>query len=156
MHLYVLLKQHGRWSNGSSELVVRRLCELIELEDKLVYDQGKPSFIDSNYFLSVSHSDKVMVIVIADQDIGIDIENDKPLNPDLIERLKLDVDYPLIDWCKREAAIKLHNDKEYLYKPIPKETHFKIVDVYDAYTCVIAGTKPLSEPKIFHLKEEAL
>jgi len=156
MHLYVLLKQHGRWSNGSSEFMVKRLCELIELKDQLVYDQGKPSFIDSNYFLSVSHSDKVMVIAIADQDIGIDIEKDKILKPELIERLKLDVSAPLTDWCKREAAIKLYNEKAYLTKPIPKDTHFRIADVYDAYTCVIAGTQALSETKIFHLKEEAL
>lgn len=156
MHLYVLLKQHGRWYNGSSEIIVKRLCELIELDDKLVYIEGKPSFVDSNFSISVSHSDHLMVIVIADQNIGIDLEKDKDLKPELIERLKLDPDDPLLDWCKREAAIKLYNDKSYLYRPTPDTTFFKRVEVYDAYTCVIAGTKALSEPKIFHLKEEAL
>lgn len=156
MHLYVVLKKHGQWSNGSSEAMVRKLCDLIELKDELVYDQGKPSFIDSNYFLSVSHSDHVMVIAIADQAIGIDLEKNKELKPEIILRLNLDKLDPLIDWCKREALIKLYNDKEYLYKQAPQEATYRIEDVFDGYTCIVAGTHALPAAKIFHLDENAL
>ena len=156
MHLYVLVKENGHWSNGSSEVMVRRLCDLIEFKDKLVYLDGKPAFIDSNYDLSVSHSDKLMVIAIAQQAIGIDLEKNKDLKPELIDRLKLSDSNPLTDWCLREAVIKLYNDKTYLYKEVPENTDHRIIDVFDGYTCVIASPQKIPDIKIIHLNENAL
>ena len=156
MHLYVLYKKEGHWTNGSSETVVRALCNLIDLHEELVYTNGRPAFINSKFFLSVSHSEKVMVIAIASQPIGIDLEKNKDLKPEVIQRLNLDQNKPLIDWCQREATIKLFNDPDYLLKKAPEGTFFRLENVYDAFTCVVAAQNPLPEAKIYHLDENAL
>ncbi len=156
MHIYILLKQHGQWSNGSSQAMVRKLCDLIELKDELVYTQGKPAFLHSNYFLSVSHSAQVMAIAIADQDIGIDLEKNRDIKTDVIDRVKLDEDQPLMDWCRREAVVKLFNDHDYLFKPAPEGLCFTPLEVYDGFTCVLASHHKPDDIKIFHLKEETL
>lgn len=156
MHIYILLKQHGQWSNGSSEAMVRKLCELIDFNDELVYTQGKPSFLHSNYFLSVSHSANVMAIAIASQDIGIDLEKNRDIKSEVIDRVQLNKDQPLVDWCQREALIKLFNDPDYLFKPAPEGICFTTLNVFDGFTCVIASMNEPDDIKLFHLKEEAL
>lgn len=156
MHIYVLLKKQGHWSNGSSKTMVRKLCDLIDFKDELIYDQGKPGFINSNYFLSVSHSANLMAIAIADQEIGLDLEKNQALKLEVIERVKLDCNQPLQDWCRREATIKLYNNPEYLFKPAPAATKFVTEEIYDGFTCVIASKTTLPKAKIFHLDEQIL
>lgn len=136
--------------------MVRKLCDLIDLNDELVYNQGKPAFLHSNYFLSVSHSANVMAIAIANQDIGIDLEKNRDIKTEVIDRVKLDEDQPLVDWCRREALIKLLNDHDYLFKPAPEGTCFTQLEVFDGFTCVLASFQEPDDIKIFHLKEEAL
>lgn len=156
MHIYILFKKHGSWSNGSSKTMIKKLCDLISFKDELAFDQGKPVFINSNYFLSVSHSANLMVIAIADQEIGIDIEKDRIIDKDVIERLNLDLNSPLDDWCKREATIKLYNDAKYLYTPAPLETLYTAENIFDGYTCMVASRINIEHSKVFHLDEQAL
>lgn len=156
MHIYVLFKKHGSWSNGSSRTMIKKLCDLIDFKDELVFDRGKPLFINSNYFLSVSHSANLMVIAIAQQDFGIDLEKDRVIDIDVIERLKLDHSAPLEDWCRREATIKLYNDPQYLYEPAPSKTLYTTQNIFDGFTCVIASHEEIPQAKIFHLDEQAL
>lgn len=156
MPLYVLLKKQGSWPNGSSEPVVRALLDLIDLNDKLVYENGRPVLKDSKYHISVSHSDQVMVVAILSQKVGIDIEKNKPVKPEVIKRLSLDPKEPLVDWCTREALIKLYDDPHRLLVPKDEISHARIEDVFDGYTCVMASEMPLPPSVIYHLDENAL
>ena len=156
MHIYILFKKHGSWSNGSSKTMIKKLCDLIAFKDELAFEQGKPVFINSNYFLSVSHSSNLMAIAIADQEIGIDLEKDRTIEKDVIERLNLDLNSPLDDWCKREATIKLYNDAKYLFTPAPLETLYTDENIFDGYTCMVASKIKIEHSKIFHLDEQAL
>ncbi len=156
MRIYVLLKKHGTWPNGSSEPIVKKLCTLIDLKEELVYRQGKPFFLNSKVFLSVAHSFNLMVIAFSDQPIGIDLEKNRPLSVDLIERMHLDFKEPLQDWCQREATIKLTHDSDYLYKKAPQGTNFSSINVFDGYTCVLASSSMMPTPKIHYIDEETL
>ena len=156
MQLYVIVKTQGRWSNGSSETILRKLCDLIDLKDTLIYTQGKPSFIDSKLFISVSHSENLMVIALASTEIGIDLEKNRDIKKEVIDRVSLDETHPLLDWCQREATIKLYNEPKYLLKKAPSETIFTSQEVFDGFTCVIASKVPLSKTSLYHLKESSL
>jgi hypothetical protein len=156
MQLYVIVKTQGRWSNGSSEAILKRLCELIDLKEVLVYTSGKPHFLNDKLYVSVSHSENLMVIAFDSNEIGIDLEKNRDIKKEVIDRVSLDEKNPLLDWCQREATIKLYNDPEYLFKKAPIETHFKTEQVYHGFTCVLASKKPLSIASLYHLKESAL
>ena len=153
MILYVITKGHGAWPNGSSEYVARRVCALIGMDDAFRYVDGRPILIDSPYHLSVSHSGGTMVVAIAKQPLGIDVELDRAIEPGVIERLKLNPQHPLLDWCTREAAIKLHQDKNRLLTSDHPDTVFTEVDLSDKSTCVIATHEPIGQPTIYYLHE---
>ena len=156
MQLYVLEKTQGHWSNGSSKEMLLKLCDLIQLKETLVYDQGKPLFLNSSTFISVSHSANVMVIAFAKTEIGIDLEKNRDIKKEVIERVNLDEAHPLVDWCQREATIKLYNDSEYLFKKAPSETCFRVEDIFDGFTCIVASKVDLPQVVIYHLKEAIL
>ena len=91
MQLYVIVKTQGRWSNGSSETILRKLCDLIDLKDTLIYTQGKPSFIDSKLFISVSHSENLMVM------LGQDIRQQTMQSRELSAKIAQDSAVSLFD-----------------------------------------------------------
>ena len=153
MILYVITKQNGAWPNGSSEYVARRVCGLIGLEDHFRYVDGRPLLIDSPYHLSVSHSGNAMVVAIANQPLGIDVEMHRSIEPGVIERLKLNAKDPLLDWCSREAAIKLHQDPNRLLSSDHPDTLFTAVDLSDKSTCVVATREPIPTPTVYYLHE---
>jgi succinyl-CoA synthetase beta subunit len=156
MQLYVIVKNQGRWANGSSKSIVEKLCDLIDLKDVLVYTEGKPHFINSKLFISVSHCENLMVIAFDSTEIGIDLEKNRDIKKEVIDRVTLDENNPLMDWCQREATIKLYNDPEYLFKKAPSSTLYKVIEVYDGFTCVVASKEPLSKTSLYHLKESSL
>lgn len=153
MILYVITKQHGSWPNGSSEYVARRVCGLIGMEEHFRYVEGRPILIDSPYHLSVSHSGGSMVVAIAKQPLGIDLELDRTIEPAIIERLHLNSEHPLLDWCSREAAIKLHQDPNRLLRADHPDTVFTEVDLSDKSTCVVATHDHVDQPTIYYLHE---
>jgi hypothetical protein len=153
MILYVITKQSGSWPNGSSEYVARRVCGLIGMEDHFRYVDGRPILIDSPYHLSVSHSGATMVVAIANQPLGIDVELHRTIEPGVIERLKLNPDNPLLDWCSREAAIKLHQDPNRLLSAEHPDTVLTEVDLSDKSTCVVATHDPIEKPTVYYLHE---
>jgi len=156
MILYVISKKQGNWPNGSSEPMVRKCCAHLNIKDDLVYEAGKPVFVDSKHFISVSHSAHLMIIAFSDQPIGIDIEKNRTLSNELIERLKLEPKDPLLDWCQREATSKLMNNPDYLFKKAPLDAQFIVCDVADGFTCVLASLTPPHLSKIIHYDEHAL
>jgi len=156
MDVYLLHKKQGRWPNGSSEPIVRSILKKARIKSTLSYLDGRPVFLESKLFLSVSHSGSLMVIALAQQPIGIDLEENKDVKTEVIQRLSLDPASPLIDWCQREAAIKLYNEPLYLMQPIPKETVYQELHVSDDYTCVLASKSDLPLVRLIPLNEDDL
>jgi hypothetical protein len=118
--------------------------------------EGKP--LISNGFVSVTHARNHMVIAYdAQQAIGIDLEYPREISASLIQRLKLDPKNPLLSWCKKEALIKLLDDKTALFKPLDPNILFTQLAQENDAILICASTKPLGkvEHQIIHLSVDA-
>lgn len=156
MDVYVVHKPNGRWPNGSSEPIVKAVLKKARIKSALSYIDGRPVFIEGQLFLSVSHSGALMVIALAQQPIGIDLEEHKPIKTEVIQRLALDPNDPLMDWCQREAAIKLYDEPLYLMKPIPPDTVFQELVLSEDYRCVLASKTALPPVRLVPFDEDSL
>jgi hypothetical protein len=97
-----------------------------------------------------------MVVAIANQPLGIDVELHRTIEPGVIERLRLNPNNPLLDWCSREAAIKLHQDPNRLLSAEHPDTVLTEVDLSDKSTCVVATHDPIEKPTVYYLHENHL
>lgn len=84
-------------------------------------EAGKP--LVKHGFVSISHSNHHLVCAHAEYEIGVDMEVIRPVSQKLIERLSLNKQNPLLDWCQREAYFKLSADHDSILKPIPSHIH---------------------------------
>lgn len=118
--------------------------------------EGKP--LVSNGFVSVTHARNHMVIAYdADQAIGIDLEYPREISASLIQRLELDPKNPLRSWCKKEALIKLLDDKTALFKPLDSNILFTQLPLANDAILICASFKPFDviEHQIIHLSVDA-
>ena len=117
---------------------------------------GKP--LVSKGYVSVTHARNHMVIAYdAQQAIGIDLEYPREISASLIQRLGLDPKKPLLSWCKKEALIKLLDDKTTLFKPLDPNILFTQLAQENDAILICASTKPLGkiENQIIHLSLDA-
>lgn len=117
---------------------------------------GKP--LVSKGYVSVTHARNHMVIAYdAQQAIGIDLEYPREISSSLIKRLSLDPTNPLLSWCKKEALIKLLDDKTVLFKPLDPNSVFTQLEQANGAILICASTKPLGkiENQIIHLSVDA-
>lgn len=75
---------------------------------------GKPYLINSNKYISISHTDKYTLVITSLNPVGIDIEKIKKIKPELKNYLCINTDskYKFFkEWTRREAMIKRDNLK---------------------------------------------
>lgn len=83
----------------------------------LTFDKsGKPIFNDSNYFVSLTHSEDYVGCAVSDAPVGIDIERVKPIKESVLNRVCNDAEQMYINinglcsfftiWTLKEAYIK--------------------------------------------------
>ena len=98
--------------------------------------------LSNKHFISIAHKDKLMVVAISDYGVGIDIEKNVSLKPELIKHQQLPLQYPLLAWCIKEAFYKmtqqpLHDVETYL-----AQTHHGIYQtLLDSYLVVVVSEK---------------
>ncbi|MCF6514667.1 4'-phosphopantetheinyl transferase superfamily protein [Lactobacillus sp. S2-2] len=99
-----------------SELLNLPVNELIN--DKIVnFDKlGRPIIDNNNLFFSISHSHELVVVVVSDEEIGVDLEMIRPFSFNKIKKAFTDneIDYlkenpskTLTLWTIKEAVLKL-------------------------------------------------
>ena len=119
-------------------ICVRALLKTLLSEYKiplssLEFDKnGKPILVDSNLYISFTHSNEYVGCAISDCPVGIDIEQIKPIKPSVIKRVcsteeqKYLTENNLFDffilWTLKEAYIKAENKK------IPKMSDISFVN----------------------------
>lgn len=91
-------------------------------------ENNKPYIINNDVYFNISHSRDFVVCVIADFEIGIDIEQDRKLNENAIKKFALKEDFEI---C--ENAIKIWNIKEAYskYLGIGLKLDFSSVSIFD-------------------------
>jgi phosphopantetheinyl transferase len=94
-----------------------------------------------------------MIIGHHDQEIGIDCEYIRPLNTVLIQKLHLDQNNPILDWCKRESVIKLLDDKTYLLKKELNDIYFKEITLNPKFCIVLSSKQAIDTYDIVYLDE---
>ena len=92
------------------------LRELLNTGATIGHDaDGKPYLIDSDDFISISHSKNMVAVMVAKQNLGIDIEQITPrttkvrhkfLTGNELDWCKDDIEHTLV-WTVKEAAYKL-------------------------------------------------
>lgn len=152
MKLYIIQNLDSTWKNNSSKELIHKLANKFNLEIPKYIESGKP--ILKTGYISISHSNQFLAIIYSNQPIGIDCEIIRPIQPSLINKLNLDPDNPILDWCKRESIIKLLDDKSYLLKKELNEYYFEIVSFNPLLCLVLASTKAISNIQIIHLDQD--
>ena len=76
------IKKHKRETDKKQELIAGYLLKEylgVENDAQLVISKnGKPMLVDARKHFNLSHSGKYVVLAIADQEVGIDIERVRP------------------------------------------------------------------------------
>lgn len=140
MKLFVIQRINAYWRNNQSQAILEKLAILNQWGQLNYSETGKP-FIENGY-ISVSHSNNLLVIAHHTIEIGLDCEYIRPLSNALIQKLQLDSINPLLDWCKREAIIKLLDDKTYVLKKELIDFHFTEITL-DSNFCIVLASKYL-------------
>lgn len=152
MKLYLIQNLNSIWKNNSSKEILNKLSYKFDLEIPNYLESGKP--ILKTGYISISHSNQFLAIIYSNQPIGIDCEIIRPIQTSLINKLSLDPNNPILDWCKRESIIKLLDDKSYLLKKELNEFYFEIISFNPLLCLVLASTKAISDIEIIHLDQE--
>ena len=112
--------------NRKKEWLATRLLlySWLKKTTRIVYDYyGKPSLFQSNDGLSISHSDKFIVVVVGkDRQVGIDIQKITPKIQNVAQRFlnekEKNIPYLLnntlkltLYWCAKETIYKIHGKK---------------------------------------------
>ncbi len=118
------LKQHKKQLQSLIADVLLRviLCTRFNIDvNDMKFDDmnGKPYLVGESICFNVSHSDNMVVVAVSDQNIGVDLEKTRNINPKLIDRYftKCEKEYISVDlpdwqtrffevWTKKEAFLK--------------------------------------------------
>jgi phosphopantetheinyl transferase len=151
MEIYVITKLNSIWKNNSSKEILIRLSEMKQWDKPQYLETGKPTI--SNAYISVTHSNDILIIAYANQEIGIDCEKIRPIQDTLINKLQLDPNNPILDWCKRESIIKLLDDKQYLLKKELNDYFFTEITLNSSYCVVVSSKALINNYSVIHLNE---
>ena len=90
------------------------LANDLPIGDVTFTDIGKPYFLNSNFYFSISHSHGLCAVAVADKPVGVDVEIIKTTYPPhLVERSLTDDEKAIYDgdftriWCRKEAVAKM-------------------------------------------------
>ncbi len=152
MKIFVIQKHLSKWKNNSTRDLLTSLAHKNSWGLPIYLETGKPTL--SNGFVSISHSNELLLIAYSTHAIGIDCELIRPLNQALIQKLNLDLNNPILDWCKRESLIKLLDDKQYLLKKELNEFFFEEITLNSKFCVVISSKYKINNYVLIYLDED--
>lgn len=151
-------------------LISSYLINQLSKEELKKNETGKPFYPSGPYF-NISHSGKYVIMAIANQEVGVDIEEDIEKNMDILLKIFNEAESKMIKehadfyylWCAKESLIKcmgssISKIKEIPALPINGLKTFKGIDyqvqtfIYDKH--IISLTKMGKEP--FEIKTEII
>ena len=104
----------NEYSKAEYSLIKEGLSRYYKVKDFRVFytKNGKP-YLNNDIYISISHSDNLVVVAFSKEEIGIDLESIKPFSNDMKKLLdiplKASSQDSLIEFLKRESVIKLEN-----------------------------------------------
>ena len=101
--------------NISSKELLNRVLKELNINDEIIYNEyGKPYLKNNEIYFNISHSKEYTILGISSSEIGVDIEEIKPIRENVINKvgtddekklIKNDEDFTLI-WVKKESYVK--------------------------------------------------
>ena len=154
--LYTIIDKEKQYKN--LEKVSRKMFDYYFKDQEkavLVYDNnGKPSIVKNDTYISISHSKDIVLCSIANTPIGIDIEFKRAISRKCFEfatklyKTILPV-RSLKDWVMLEATLKLEGlrlDNFNSHNTIAKNIQYKEIDFFKNYITVLS-----SKNKVDHM-----
>lgn len=151
-------------------LISSYLVNQLSKEELKKNETGKPFYPSGPYF-NISHSGKYVIMAIANQEVGVDIEEDIEKNMDILLKIFNEAESKMIKehadfyylWCAKESLIKcmgisIAKIKEIPSLPLNGLKTFKGIDyqsqtfIYDKH--IISLTKVGKDP--FEIKTEVV
>ena len=132
----------NKYSKLEYYLIKKGLKEFFDIDKfELDYSRNGKPFLNNNVFISISHSEDLVIVAFSKNPIGVDLEYKKVLPKSLNTFLKLDKNLDNIEvlkeFCKREAIIKLEdktlksindlNVLDYKYEVNEKENYLFVI-----------------------------
>jgi len=114
-----------QWITG--KILIQSICSQKEIPfNGIGYNTfGKPVLVNSNYKISISHKDSIVVGIVSDQNVGIDIEydlqklervKDKFLNVQEKDLYSIDYKNLLPIWAAKECVYKMYSEVKLNFK----------------------------------------
>ena len=101
--------------NISSKELLNRVLKELNINDEIIYNEyGKPYLKNNEIYFNISHSKEYTILGISSSEIGVDIEEIKPIRENVVNKvctddekklIKNDEDFTLI-WVKKESYVK--------------------------------------------------
>ena len=94
-------------------LISSSLMNVLSKEPVLYKENGKPYFANGPYF-NISHSGDYVIMAIANKEVGVDIEKNKPKDMSMLLKIFNEAEAKMIKehadfyylWCAKESLIK--------------------------------------------------
>ena len=98
-------------------------------------EHGKP-YCEYGIFFSISHSDNFIVIAFSNDEIGVDIECKRKINPKLLHKCFNECDFEFVDKSKFDSSfLRLWTTKEAYFKLIGTGiTNLKSINISEIHS----------------------
>ena len=139
------------------ELALKMVHGVKKMPEVCYGDQGKPYLSDHSYEFNISHSHGRIALALSDQPIGIDIESQSRIVPELVRnRFFKGDDARVEDWTKFESYSKLKGEGIYTasYPPHEKNIYFKSYQTEDNYIVSVCAASEDFPAEMTHLDIE--
>ena len=107
--------------------------------------RGKPYFVGSNIYFSLSHSEEYVACAISDSfRVGLDIEKVRSVSERIRNKLLSgceDGEKAIEEWTKRESWGKLTGEGALFKGSVPEDVEFVVADVEGGYKLTLCKAK---------------
>lgn len=124
----------NKYSSLEYHLISKGLKEFYNINKfKVLYTSNGKPYLDNDIHISITNSNDLVVVAFNEDNFGVDMEYYKNINPHLKKILNIDSNLNdkeyIIEFCKREAIIKLEDIKLVNINDIDTSIYsFKIIE----------------------------
>lgn len=153
------LRQDALWAYSLLRVAVRDTFGMA-LPDIDRTANGKPYFRDyPEIFFNISHTEGAVLVGLSNQEIGVDIEKERPVPPRVQNRLQVEAELFFAEWVRWEACAKCAGKSVLSVlrrRDIPDNVTYRTVEAFPGYYAGAAAQGTIEKVSIAYIKPDAL